>query len=72
MRYIDGDLKKSTDELNEAKNNLAQMSKGKDSNSFLQKDLGDIIYNTKIDPDTFFVEAKGSEALSTFIAIVHK
>jgi hypothetical protein len=45
MRSIDGDLKRTMDEFNEAKNHLNQLSKGKDSGSFLVRDLGDIIYN---------------------------
>jgi hypothetical protein len=48
------------------------LSKGKDSPSFLQKDLGDIIYNSNLNADTYFVEKHNSEILSTCIAIVHK
>jgi len=73
MRYVDGDLKKVMDEMNDVKNNLGQLSKGKDSNSYLQKDLGDIIYNApNLNPDHYFVEKHGSEVLATCIAIVHK
>jgi V-ATPase subunit C len=72
MRYVDGDLKKVMDELNDVKNNLGQLSKGKDSPSFLQKDLGDIIYNSNLNADIYFVEKHGSEILATCIAIVHK
>lgn len=56
MRAIDSDLKKKQDELNEVKNNYSAIAKGKDSTSYLQKDLGEIIYNSTINADTFFVE----------------
>ena len=46
MRTIDGDLKKVQDELNDAKNNYNAISKGKDTASFVNKDLGEIIYNS--------------------------
>ncbi len=74
MRYVDGDLKKVMDELNDVKNTLGQLSKGKDSPSYLQKDLGDIIYNSNLNQkaDIYFVEKHQSEILATCIAIVHK
>lgn len=72
MRTIDGDLKKVQDELNDVKNQYGAVSKGKDSASFTQKDLGEIIYNSKIDPDRFFVEKHGSENLTTLVYIQHK
>jgi hypothetical protein len=72
MRAIDSDLKKKQDELNEVKNNYSALSKGKDSASYQQKDLGEIIYNSTINADSYFVEKLGSEALSTMVAIVHK
>lgn len=72
MRTIDGDLKKVQDELNEAKNNYNSLSKGKASESFLQKDLGEIIYNSTINPDAYFVEKAMSENLNTLIYICHK
>ena len=46
MRLIDGDIKKVMDLLNDAKNNLNTVAKGKDSTSYLVKDLGEIIYNS--------------------------
>ncbi len=72
MRTIDGDLKKVQDELNDAKNNYNAISKGKDSPSFLAKDLGEIIYNSKLEPEKYFVERHGSENLSTMVIILHK
>jgi len=75
MRHIDGDLKKSMDDLNEVRNQFNQLNKGNASGSFLTKDLGDVIYNSHIDPDAFFVEKVGAKDmcfLSTFIAIIHK
>lgn len=72
MRSIDGDLKKIQDELNDVRNNYNSISKGKDSTSFLVKDLGEIIYNSEINADAYFVEKHGSEELATIIAIVHK
>jgi hypothetical protein len=46
MRTIDGDLKKVQDELNDAKNHYNSISKGKETTSFVNKDLGEIIYNS--------------------------
>jgi len=46
MRLIDSDIKKIMDLLNDAKNNLNSVAKGKDSASYLVKDLGEIIYNS--------------------------
>ena len=51
MRTIDGDLKKVQDELNDAKNSYNALSKGKDTASFALKDLGEIIYNSHVNPD---------------------
>lgn len=72
MRTIDGDLKKVQDELTEAKNSYNAISKGKASESFLQKDLGEVIYNSTINPDAYFVEKHHSENFSTLIYICHK
>lgn len=72
MRQIDGDLKKIQDELNDKKNSLGSVSKSKESPSYLVKDLGDIIYNSDINPDIYFIEKLGSENLTTMIAILHK
>ena len=73
MRRIDNDLKKQTDELNEARNHLASLSKGKEGGSYFSADLGELIYrNERLNPNHFFVEKFGTEVLSTVIAIVHK
>mmetsp|Transcript_35259 Transcript_35259/g.34267 ORF Transcript_35259/g.34267 Transcript_35259/m.34267 type:complete len:284 (+) Transcript_35259:243-1094(+) len=72
MRTIDGDLKKVQDELNDAKNNYNALSKGKDSASFLLKDLGEIIYNSNVNPDVLFVEKHGSETFQTLVFICQK
>lgn len=40
MRKRDNDIKKCTDELNEIRNNLAALNKGKEGSSFYTKDLG--------------------------------
>lgn len=73
MRSIDLELKKGQDEFNEARNAYNAYSKGKDSASFLVKDMGEIIYNSQhINPAIYFVEKHQSETLSTMIAILHK
>ena len=74
MRTIDGDLKKVMDEMNDARNSLNSVSKGKESASFLVKDLGDIIYNSQLNPDVYFVEKNAGleSSLATLIAIIHK
>ena len=60
MRTIDGDLKKTSDELNETKNHYNSVAK-KEGTTYMTKDLGDIIYNNShVDPD-LFVEYKKSE-----------
>lgn len=61
------------DELNEVKNNLAALTKGKDGNSFFNKDIGEVIYTSeKINADVFFMEKHGCENLCTIIAIIQK
>ena len=70
MKAIDSDLKKLQDDLNETRNVYAQVTK-KDGQNFTSKDLGDIIYNSKVNPEDF-VEKLGSTQLSTLIAIVNK
>jgi hypothetical protein len=59
MKAIDGDLKKLQDDLNETRNIYNQVSK-KDSTSFVAKDLGEIIYNSKVNGEDF-VEKLGSQ-----------
>ena len=47
QKTCDDKLKKITDKQNDLKNKISALSK-KESNSFLSKDLGDIIYEKKI------------------------
>ena len=70
MKAIDGDLKKLQDDMSETRNVYNQVAK-KEGNSFINKDLGDIIYNSKVNAE-LFVEKLGSQWLSTVIAIVNK
>lgn len=55
MKAIDSDLKKLQDDLNETRNVYAQVAK-KEGSSYMNKDLGDIIYTSKLDPKQYFVE----------------
>ena len=59
MKAIDNDLKKLQDDLNETRNVYGQSVK-KDGANFMSKDLGDIIYNSKVEPE-LFVEKLGSQ-----------
>ena len=70
MKAIDGDLKKLQDDMSETRNVYNQVAK-KEGTSFLNKDLGDIIYNSKVNAE-LFVEKLGSTWLATVIAIVNK
>lgn len=47
QKTCDDKLKKITDKQNDLKNKISALSK-KESNSFLTKDLGDVIYEKKI------------------------
>jgi hypothetical protein len=47
QKACDEKLKKVMDEQNDIKNKLAALQK-KESTSFLQKDLGDVVYERKI------------------------
>jgi hypothetical protein len=49
---------------------LSQLVK-KDSPSFLQKDLGDLVYEKKISKD-MFVNTYGSELLVSVLVVVNK
>ena len=55
MKAIDSDLKKLQDDLNETRNVYAQVAK-KEGSSYMNKDLVDIIYTSKLDPKQYFVE----------------
>jgi len=75
MKAIDNDIKKLQDEMTEAKNNLAQLTK-KDGTNFLTQDISEAIYsNTSLNPNQSFIEkmsSQGSEMFVTLIAIVNK
>lgn len=72
MKMIDNDIKKMQDELQEHRNNYAQLSK-KEGNNFLTQDISEPIYTKgNLNAADLFVEMKGSETFGTVIAIVHK
>ena len=58
------------DEATDVKNKLGQLTK-KDSNSFLQKDLGDIVYEKKIPKDNF-VNMHGSTLMVSVLVVINK
>lgn len=68
-------MKKITDESNEIKSKLIQLQK-KDSPSFLSKDLGDLVYEKKINKDqfvnTYMTDGFSSELLVTILVVVNK
>ena len=70
QKTADDRLKKITDETNEVKSKLSTLIK-KDSPSFLQKDLGDLVYEQKISKD-MFVNTHGSELLVSVLVVVNK
>mmetsp|Transcript_3322 Transcript_3322/g.5515 ORF Transcript_3322/g.5515 Transcript_3322/m.5515 type:complete len:326 (-) Transcript_3322:130-1107(-) len=70
QKGCDDRLKKLLDEQNEVKGKLNALVK-KDSASFLQKDLGDVIYEQKIGRQ-FFVNSHGSELMTTVLVAVNK
>jgi hypothetical protein len=52
------------------RNKLNHLTK-KDSPSFMQKDLGDIVYEKKISKN-MFVNTHGSEIMTTILVVVNK
>lgn len=70
QKGCDERLKKLIDEQNELKQNLNALVK-KESTSFLQKDLGDVVYEQKISK-TNFVNTHGSEVMTTVLVAVQK
>jgi hypothetical protein len=58
------------DEQAEVKNKLTHLIK-KDSASFMQKDLGDIVYEKKI-TKSMFVNTYGSGIMTTILVVVNK
>lgn len=70
QKTCDDRLKKILDEQAEVKNKLTHLIK-KDSASFMQKDLGDIVYEKKITKN-MFVNTFGSELMTTILVVVNK
>jgi hypothetical protein len=70
QKNADDRLKKHMDEQNAIKHKLNSLLK-KDSPSFLQKDLGDIVYEKKIQK-SLFVNTYGSEIMTTVLVAVPK
>jgi hypothetical protein len=70
QKACDDRLKKLMDDQNDIKNHLNALVK-KDSDSFLQKDLGDVIYESQISK-ALFVNTYGSEILTTVLVAVNK
>ena len=58
------------DEATDVKNKLGSLTK-KDSNSFLQKDLGDIVYEKKIPKDNFG-NMHGSTLMVSVLVVINK
>jgi hypothetical protein len=58
------------DEQAEVRNKLNTLTK-KDSPSFMQKDLGDIVYEKKITKN-MFVNTYGSDIMTTILVVVNK
>lgn len=63
-------MKKVLDEQAEIKNKLQHLIK-KDSASFLQKDLGDVVYEKRI-TKSMFVNTYGSDIMTTILVVVNK
>ena len=70
QKTCDDRLKKVLDEQTTIKNKLGALQK-KDSTSFMQKDLGDIVYEKKISKN-LFVNTHGSELMTTVLIVVNK
>lgn len=70
QKTCDDRLKKIIDEQSEVKNKLNHLVK-KDSPSFMQKDLGDIVYEKKITKN-MFVNTYGSSIMTTVLVVVNK
>ena len=70
QKTCDEKLKKIMDEQNDIRNKLALLQK-KDSNSLLNKDLGDLIYEKKIS-SSLFINTHGSKIMTSVLVVVHK
>lgn len=70
QKGCDDRLKKLLEEQNEIKHKLGTLVK-KDSPSFLQKDLGDLVHENQIKKE-LFVNTHGSEILTSVLVVVPK
>ena len=70
QKSCDERLKKIMDEQQDIKNKLAQLTK-KESDYYLQKDFGDIVYEKKMNKQ-FFVNTYGSEIMVSVLVVVNK
>ena len=68
QKAADERLNKTLEEQNEVKNKLGQLLK-KPAQSFLQKDLGDLVYEQKIDKK-YFVNTYGQDTIMTTLLVV--
>jgi hypothetical protein len=64
-------LKKILEEQNGIKNKLALLQKKKESSSYMQKDLSDLVYEQKLSKD-LFVNTHGSTIMTTILIVVPK
>ena len=70
QKQCDDRLKKLVDEQNDIKTKLTHLTK-KDSSSLLQKDLGDLVYEQKMQKANF-VNTHGSDLMVTVLVVVPK
>lgn len=70
QKTCDEKLKKQVEDQNDIKNKLAALQK-KESNSLLQKDLGDLVYEKKISSQ-LFVNTHQSSVMTTVLVVVNK
>lgn len=63
-------LKKVLDDQSLTSSKLGQLTK-KDSDSFMLKDLGDLMYEKKINK-SWFVNTHGSDIMSSVLVVVQK
>lgn len=69
QKLYDDRLKKMQDEANEVKQKLALLKK-KESESFLQKDLAEVVYKKRIS-STYFVNTHGSLLMTSILIAVN-
>lgn len=71
QKQCDDRLKKILDEQNGIKSKLQMLQKKKESSSYMQKDLGDLVYEEKISKN-LFVNTHGSHIMTTILIVVPK